>query len=414
MAAARKMIVLFIMMSLFGIASAELGDYGVVVGTVNYDTITDISTTKSPHLEPQQTEGKYPHYMFYVNTPEGQYQCVIDIFSRTNNNAQQQSINYRVVPLDAGNQDWTTVLNLADGYHQLPRDSSHGALDYFRHPGVNKDAMTLPWQWDSNFVVGANLPTFDNLFKNVQRVWVFGQPYTYGGLGIHNIHQNQGNVPNNVLQAPQGPNGDDHSDANGLWQDGGVILEYPPIIKWVPGFFKKCAPNYSYPYIKYGNIFGGIFEHIEFVPHRVLLMTKFQVQEDFTFDSYATQDGYNFKPGDGYAPLYLFDFRIGGIDAQNPTSIPAGGFMEGQHSSTTGLTKKISIKVMPKSGHPVLYGRIGTAPTQTQYDAKSDQPIGKIETIHAYSATPQRWYWRVYNLDSGPSTFTWEEFDDSY
>jgi len=55
----------FIMMLLFGIASAELGDYGVVVGTVNYDTITDISTTKSPHLEPQQTEGKYPHYMFY-------------------------------------------------------------------------------------------------------------------------------------------------------------------------------------------------------------------------------------------------------------------------------------------------------------------------------------------------------------
>jgi len=89
--------------------------------------------------------------------------------------------------------------------------------------------------------------------------------------------------------------------------------------------------------------------------------------------------------------------------------------MEGQHSSTTGLTKKISIKVMPKSGHPVLCGRIGAAPTQTQYDAKSDQPIGKIETIHAYSATtPQCWYWRVYNLDSGPSTFTWEEFDDNY
>ena len=148
--------------------------------------------------------------------------------------------------------------------------------------------------------------------------------------------------------------------------------------------------------------------------HRVLLMTKFQVQEDFTFDSYATQDGYSFKPGDGYAPLYLCDFRIGDIDAQNPTSIPAGGFMKGQHSSTTGLTKKMSIKVMPKSGHPVLYGRIGAAPTQTQYDAKSDQPIGKIETIHAYSATPQRWYWRVYNLDSGPSRFTWEEFDDNY
>ena len=87
--------------------------------------------------------------------------------------------------------------------------------------------------------------------------------------------------------------------------------------------------------------------------------------------------------------------------------------MEGQHSSVNGLTKKISIKVMPISGHPVLYGRIGTVPTLSTYDAKSDQPIGSLETIHSYSPSPQLWYWRVYNLDSGPSTFSWEEFDDN-
>lgn len=404
---------LLLLILLPGPSLADLADYGVVAGTVNYDTITDISLTKSPHLEPQQSEGKYPHYMFYVNTTGGQYQCVIDIFSRTNT-GDKRSINYRVTPLDPGNQDWVSVLNLADGYHQLPRDASHGALDYIRHPGINKDAMTLPWTQDPNFVVGVNLPAFDNLFKDVRHVWAFGQPYT-SGLGIHNIHQNQGNVPSYVPQAPQGPNGEDHSAANGIWQDGGVILEYDPIAKWVPGFFNRCDKKILPIYMKCKNPLFGMFGHFVLIPNRKLLMTQFHVQEDFTFDTNASQDGFNFKPGDGYTPEYLDDFKIGGISPTYPMTIGAGGPpMEGQHSSVNGLTKKISIKVMPISGHPVLFGRIGAPPTQNQFDAKSDQPIGNLEIIHAYSASPQVWYWRVYNLDSGASTFSWEEFDDNF
>lgn len=370
------------------LSRGALADYGVVVGTLAHDTDPNIATTKNPHLEPQQTEGKYPHYIFYVDTPSGRYQCVIDIFSRVNA-TEKKSINYRVVPLST-DPAWASVLNLANGYHQLPRTASSGALDYFRHPGINRDAMTLAWKFETNFVVGVNLPTFDSLFKDVRRVWAFGQPYTTG-LGIHNIHQNQGNVPSSVLQAPQGPGGEDHSASNGLWQDGGVILEYDPIRIRIPG--------------KHFWEWGRWIT----MPNRKLLMTQFHVQEDFTFDTATTQDGVNFKAGDGYTPLTLSDFKISAT-----TTIPAAGApMEGQHSTTTGNSKKIRILVTPQVGHPVLYGRIGAAPTLTTYDAKSDVPIGGVETIHAYSATPQVWFWRVFNAGPGACTFKWEEFDAS-
>jgi Uncharacterized conserved protein (DUF2278) len=387
--------------------NAELDSYGIVVGTVVYDNITDISTTKSPHLEPQQEEGKYPHYMFYVDTPSGRYQCVIDIFSRLNNDVDK-SINYRLVPLRTDDNYWDSVLNLSNGYYDIPRDSNHGALDYYRHPGINKDAMTYPWLWEEHFVVGVNLPTFDNIFKNVRRIWVFGQPYSVG-LGIHNIHQNQGNVPGYVPQAPQGSDGVDHSPANGLWQDGGVILEYEPVWVWVPRPRVITYPTKRWwlPCETCNMFINGYFKK---VPNRKLLMTQFQVQEDFTFDTAASQDGYNFDAGDGYAPLYLYDYKI-----SSTGYITAGGQpMEGQHSSVSGMTKKIRILVTPLSGHPVLYGRIGSEPTKTQYDAKSDKPVGSVETIHAYSPSPQKWYWRVFNNGSEPCSFNWEEFDDNF
>lgn len=381
---------------------AALADYGVIVGTVVYDGITDISQTKSPHLEPQQTEGKYPHYVFHVDSPNGRYQGVIDIFSRKNTATDKESIRYRIVPLGAGTQGWSSILNLANGYHPLAMNATSGALDYVRHSGINKDARTLAWRWDANFVVGTNLPVFDNLFKDVKRIWVFGQPYATG-LGIHNIHQNQGNVPSFVAGAPQGQDGEDHSPANGIWQDGGVILEYAPIKRWVPTIKKHTCLNGS-PCTR------GRFV---LVPNCKLLMTQFLVQEDFTLDASATIDGYNLKAGDGYPPQYLDDFKI----SANSITLATGNIpMEGQHSTASGNgAKKIRILVTPLSGHPVLYGRIGAAPTTTTYDARSDQPVGSVpETIHSYSPTPEKWHWRVFNRGTTPATFNWEEFEDDH
>ncbi|MGL4766850.1 MAG: DUF2278 family protein [Formosimonas sp.] len=374
---------------------AALSDYGVVVGTVVYDNIVDIAKTQSPHLEPQKAEGKYPHYIFNVDSPNGRYQCAIDIFSRQNAGGAQQSIRYRIVPLNMSAPEWSKVLNLSNGYHQMPNNADSAALDYVRHLGINKDAQTSAWVSDANFVVGTQLPAFDNLFKNVKRVWVFGQPFTKG-LGMHNIHQNQGNVPSYVLQSPQGATGEDHSKANGIWQDGGVIFEYAPIRKWRVKFHScqtgRCKMRGQWVW----------------VPNRKLLMTQFQVQGDFTLDKDGTMDGYSLKAGDGYPPLVIYDYSL---SANNQTIQVGGAPMEGQHSSVAGVSKKIRILLTPTSGHPVLYGRIGAPPTQSLYDAKSDQPVGKTETIHSYSNSAQKWYWRVFNEGSTPAVFNWEEFD---
>ncbi len=50
--------------------------------------------------------------------------------------------------------------------------------------------------------------------NRVSRVYLFGEPYTTG-LGLHNIHQNQGD-----------PVGSPFAAENAIWQDGGVLLEY--------------------------------------------------------------------------------------------------------------------------------------------------------------------------------------------
>jgi uncharacterized protein YukJ len=48
----------------------------------------------------------------------------------------------------------------------------------------------------------------------VNKVYVYGEPFSGGGLGIHNIHQNQGD-----------PAGTGWWYENGIWQDGATIIE---------------------------------------------------------------------------------------------------------------------------------------------------------------------------------------------
>jgi len=129
-------------------------------------------------------------------------------------------------------------------------------------------------------------------------------------------------------------------------------------------------------------------------------------------DANTTIDNYQLKAGDGYPPLYLYDYRI----SSGSTIIAADGApMEGQYSNVSGISKKIQIVVTPISGHPVLYGRINAPPTKNLYDTRSDRLIGgDPETIHSYSAFPQHWYWRIFNVGNTPAKFSWEEFEDDF
>src|SRR4029078_7200729 len=71
------------------------------------------------------------------------------------------------------------------------------------------------WQ-DSGWILsnGENaLKAMETLFNDVSRIYVFGAPFTTG-LGVHDIHMNQGDPPGDFQ----------HLDA--IWQDGAVIVEH--------------------------------------------------------------------------------------------------------------------------------------------------------------------------------------------
>lgn len=132
------------------------------------------------------------------------------------------------------------VKPLASGFHPLAAQPNSGALDLIRGNLLPPAMMTLlPW--------GAPGPDNDlneKLDQVVQRamsdedalVYVFGQRWGpeeradqyFGfqpGNGIHDIHMNQGNV------------GSFQQD-DGVWQDGGLLFEFPHQNQWTAIFLK--------------------------------------------------------------------------------------------------------------------------------------------------------------------------------
>jgi uncharacterized protein YukJ len=63
--------------------------------------------------------------------------------------------------------------------------------------GVSKDALA----------------DLEPLIDAADRIFVFGEPFDVG-LGVHNIHQNQGD-----------PIGSQWSAENGVWQDGATLVQ---------------------------------------------------------------------------------------------------------------------------------------------------------------------------------------------
>ena len=199
-----------------------LPNYGVLCGTFN-----DFKK------EDPNNFGQWFHGFIYVNTPIGVYECAVDVNSPTG------QFEYMML----GGLDptmFTNISSLPDGYHELPRNSASGAIDYIRSPFVNQAAGC----------VEAFLAVWNSLFGTKQKVWkvntgdealnklkdvittstrlyVFGAPYTYGGNGVHDIHMNQGD-----------PVGSQWYAANGTWQDGCVIAARPGETKLF-GYFGK-------------------------------------------------------------------------------------------------------------------------------------------------------------------------------
>ena len=138
-------------------------------------------------------------------------------------------VEWRVVPIPDTNV--TSVLALAQGYHDLQHTASSGAWDYVRSnlfhvplgcmfvmmpDGLTRvlmailDAIINVWQQGDYTKASIALET---ILVPGRRVLVWGEPFAHGN-GMHNIHQNQGD-----------PAGSQWWTENGVWQDGGTLAE---------------------------------------------------------------------------------------------------------------------------------------------------------------------------------------------
>ncbi len=208
--------------------------YGVLVGT-----------RERYYRDPVNDYGQYFHANLLVGTPSGSFHCAIDVDSHQVPNGVQ----WRVVSLCPSALKGVDALG--EGWHLLASDPVSGALDVIRNRRLRLrlparcarllPALPFPWPrlplpprlpflelpWKSGVSTDA-LADLEPLVARARKVLVFGEPFSDGGLGVHNIHQNQGD-----------PLGSQFAAENGIWQDGATIIQLEDGC-W-RGFFNKFS-----------------------------------------------------------------------------------------------------------------------------------------------------------------------------
>jgi hypothetical protein len=191
-----------------------LDSFGVLVGTLHR------------HFRDRpDDQGRWFHVNLEVDAPAGRHRCAVDVDSKMS----AAGVQWKVLTL-AGPQ-LAPVSGLAPGIHDLAPAPDSGALDYQRHPALAPRlgclAGVLPASWaasllrrlgETGWTSGSHLQAAEALEPILvpgRRVLIFGEPFETG-LGMHNIHQNQGD-----------PAGSQWWDENGTWQDGATLTERP-------------------------------------------------------------------------------------------------------------------------------------------------------------------------------------------
>jgi uncharacterized protein YukJ len=185
--------------------------YGVLVGTL------ESSVRDTP-----DNQGRWFHVMLTVKTANGSYKCAVDVDS-----AQSATgVQWRTLALSA--HDLGPVAALGEGWHLLASTPTSGAVDLIRHPAFRPRGgcvfVTAPPAWLASinawlaahaWTAGDNAAAataLEDVLRIGARVLVYGEPFTTG-LGVHNIHQNQGDPLTSQWAAE-----------NGIWQDGATVV----------------------------------------------------------------------------------------------------------------------------------------------------------------------------------------------
>ncbi|MGH9163175.1 MAG: DUF2278 family protein [Vicinamibacteraceae bacterium] len=177
--------------------------YGVLIGTIHRYFRDDTDDF-----------GRYYHANLIVAARPGHYRCALD------GDSKQSSVGMEWRTVLLGPNDLEETISLGPGYHPLTSRSDSGALDYMRSRmlatcnGCSPDDTAAAWKR------GTGQQALEDLEPLVQitqagnlAVLIYGEPFATG-LGMHNIHQNQGDPPGSPWTAE-----------NGIWQDGCTILQ---------------------------------------------------------------------------------------------------------------------------------------------------------------------------------------------
>ncbi|ROO85841.1 uncharacterized protein DUF2278 [Actinocorallia herbida] len=165
-------------------------DYGVLAGVLT-----------AHERDRPDDQGHWYHVKLSLTAPAGTYRGAVDVDSHQSTTGVQWKT--LTIPFDA----LPGVAGLPGGFHRVLRSLSGGAVDLHRHP-----AFAHPWSTGSHLEASVAL---ESVLMIGARTLVFGEPFDEG-LGVHNIHQNQGD-----------PRGSQWWSENGTWQDGAVLTAHP-------------------------------------------------------------------------------------------------------------------------------------------------------------------------------------------
>jgi Uncharacterized conserved protein (DUF2278) len=189
-------------------------DYGVVIGQFDHFDRDDAN-----HF------GSFFHGHIFVRAGSGAqavlYNCAVDVKYPS---GMVEYFNPR--KLDA--KKFANVHGLGDGFHSLASTSSSGALDYVRDPLISQPSNYV-WKQNVGMSALTDLEAFLAADGGIHRSYVFGAHFQNAAQnppqGMHDVHMNQGDPPGSFQ----------HLD--GIWQDGGVLVERPS--GNLAGFFVK-------------------------------------------------------------------------------------------------------------------------------------------------------------------------------
>jgi hypothetical protein len=184
--------------------------YCVVVGTNPTFSRDDINNY-----------GAYYHGHISVKIGNKTYSAAVDA------NKPRASIAIEWLVADIDTELFENILKLPNGRHSIQRNSTSHAIDYVRSDAITVHGSSLR-KWRS--VLGSSIfwkktsgvLALDELEKmvtdpNNKRIFIFGEPFGNGNnqkLGVHNVHQNQGNEIDSKF-----------GDEDGIWQDGMVAVQ---------------------------------------------------------------------------------------------------------------------------------------------------------------------------------------------